>query len=669
MHEQRRPALSDPDRLLELEQATDEIARLRRRAERERKARREAERISERSTRELYDRQQRLLLARTVANAANEASSVGSATGTTLRAICEHCDWRLGHAWWLTEDGLFDSGDTWSGDVERFTDFHDATQGLRLANGVGLPGRVLARGEAVWVRDFSQVLSLPRAGAASAAGLRTAIGFPVLVGSDVVGVLEFLTEHLLEPDAELLALMAQVGTELGRVVEREQAAQRLVHQATHDALTGLPNRVHINDGLGRAVARLRRDPGAHVGVFFIDLDGFKAINDTMGHPVGDVILCEVAARLRAVMRPHDTLGRLSGDEFIVVCEDLDETHAIAAIADRVQDALSAPFEIGDELFQITASIGVTVAKPEKDPEELIAEADAAMYRAKRSGRGRCEVYSEQLGAQIRRRGGLERALRKATERDELRLHYQPEVDLSSGKILGLEALLRWQRDDALVMPAEFIPLAEETGLIVPIGAWVLNEAVRQSQAWRRDPEIVENPWISVNLSVRQLADPDLTQRVADVLTQHGADPASLLLEVTESVILDDVDAGLTILAQLKQLGADIAIDDFGTGYASLSYLRRFPATAVKIDRSFISTLHDRRTLAIVTAMIELAHALGLTAIAEGIETTEQLTVLSELGCDIGQGYLFAKPKPADELESLLKRPAALLDAGAQQRVR
>lgn len=430
-------------------------------------------------------------------------------------------------------------------------------------------------------------------------------------------------------------------------------------------LTGLPNRVRINDELRKAVSRLRRDRGAHVGVFFIDLDGFKAINDTLGHPVGDTILREVATRLRSVMRPHDTLGRLSGDEFIVLCDDIDKQYAVATIAARVQEALSAPFEVGDELFQITANIGVTIAEPEKDPEELIAEADAAMYRAKRSGRGRCEVYSEQLGAQIRRRSGLERALRKATEREELRLHYQPEVDLGSGRILGLEALLRWQRDETLVMPAEFIPLAEETGLIVPIGAWVLDEAVRQAQVWRMDPEIVETPWISVNLSVRQLADPDLTQRVADVLSRHGADPASLLLEVTESVILDDVDAGLTILAQIKQLGADIAIDDFGTGYASLSYLRRFPATAVKIDRSFISTLADRRTLAIVNAMIELAHALGLTAIAEGIETTEQLAVLGELGCDIGQGYLFSKPKPAGELESLLKRPAALLEASGR----
>jgi diguanylate cyclase (GGDEF)-like protein len=645
----------DCDRLRSVDNAGSQpdVARLKVRLARERAARHEAETISERATRELYDKQQRLLLLGVVVTAANEATSVEQAIATALKAVCGHCAWPLGHAWLRAADGELDPTGLWAGADERLNSFREATEDLRLAPGVGLPGQVLAERRAVWLVDFAKV-SLPRADVAAAVGLHTAIGFPILVGSDVVGVLEFFTERVLQPDAELIELMAQVGTELGRVVERQQAAERLLHQATHDSLTGLPNRVLIRDELRGALSRLRRQPEGHMAVFFVDLDGFKAVNDTLGHATGDCILRDVAARLGAIVRPHDLLGRLSGDEFVVVCEELTTEYSIATIAERIGDAMREPFSLDGELFQITASIGVTSALPSKEPEKLIAEADAAMYRAKQLGRARWEAYSEELGARLRRRTELERSLRYAVDRDELRLHYQPEVDLGSGRIVGVEALLRWQRDDVTVMPAEFIPLAEETGLIVPIGMWVLDEALRQARVWETDRSIDEAPWTSVNLSVRQLADPELKARVAGALARHEFDPSRLLLEVTESVILDDAEAGLTVLTQLKQLGTEIAIDDFGTGYASLSYLRRFPASGLKIDRSFIATLGDARTHAIVTAMIELAHALGLTATAEGIETAEQLTILRALGCDLGQGYFFARPTSAEAIEPLLR---------------
>ena len=640
------------------------IARLERRLARERAARHEAETISERATRELYDKQQRLLLLGQVVKAANEATDVEQALETALRAICRHCAWPLGHAWLLASDGHLEPTGVWCGaGEERFATFRAATERLRLPAGLGLPGRVLAQRHALWLLDFPKVSELPRAQAAAAEGLHTAIGFPLLVGRDVVGVLEFLTERTIEPDAELIDVMAQVGTELGRVVERQQAAEQLRHQATHDALTALPNRVLIHDELRRALARLDRDLDGTTAVFFVDLDGFKAVNDTLGHAAGDRILRDVAERLGRILRPHDLLGRLSGDEFVIVCESLGAEQPIARIAERIGDALRRPFSLDGELFQISASVGVTRAVAGKAPEDVIAEADAAMYRAKQLGKARFEVYSEDLGARLRRRTELERALRHAAERGELRLHYQPEVDLRSGRIAGLEALLRWQREDALVMPAEFIPVAEETGLIVPIGAWVLDEALRQARAWEQDERIADAPFTSVNLSVRQLADPEIMQRVADTLARHETDPSKLLLEVTESVILDDVEAGLTVLTQLKQLGTEIAIDDFGTGYASLSYLRRFPASALKIDRSFVAALDDGRTRAIVSGMIDLAHALGLTAIAEGIETTAQMTTLRELGCDLGQGYLFARPVPADEVEPLLTDAQPLVPSG------
>ncbi len=632
------------------------IAELEQRLARERAARREAETVSEQAMRALSDKQQRLELLETVTRAANEATGVHSAIATALDAVCTQYGWSLGQAWLLDADEMLVPTGLWAGEVERFAAFRAATSEQRFVAGGGVPGRVLAERRAIWLHELPRSPSLGRANAAHAAGFQSALAFPILVASEVVGVLEFGSEHVVEPDPDSFELWMQIGTELGRVVERQQAAERLRHQATHDALTGLSNRALILDELRRALSLLWRRPGEQTAVFFVDLDGFKAVNDALGHAGGDAVLRDVASRLAAVVRPHDTLGRLSGDEFVVICTGLNDERAIGAIASRIEEALHAPVVVGSERFELSASIGVTVAAPGKEPEALIAEADTALMRAKELGRGHCEVYSEELGARLRKRSELERALRDASDRDELRVHYQPEVDLRSGRIVGVEALLRWQRGNVTVMPAEFIPLAEETGLIVPIGAWVLEEALRQARSWRADPEIAHVPWTSVNLSVRQLADPQLTQRVVQALERTGSEPGSLLLEVTESVILEDVDAGLAVLGQLRQLGVEIAIDDFGTGYASLSYLGQFPAAAVKIDRSFIAALDDSRTHAIVTAMIELAHALGLTAIAEGIETAEQLATLRELGCDVGQGYFFARPCPADEIATLLRAP-------------
>jgi diguanylate cyclase (GGDEF)-like protein len=433
-----------------------------------------------------------------------------------------------------------------------------------------------------------------------------------------------------------------------------QLEQELRHQATHDTLTGLSNRSLILEELRRELALMARRPHERTAVFFIDIDGFKAVNDALGHAGGDGVLRSIAARLASVVRPHDTLGRLSSDEFVVICRALVDDRAIGAIAERIQAALHEPLAVEAERFQLTASIGVTVATPGKEPEALLAEADTALRRAQHDGRGACEVYSEELGARIRKRNELERALREASERGELALHFQPEVDLRSGRIAGVEALLRWRHNGEDVPPSDFIPLAEESGLIVPIGGWVLEQALEQARVWHADALVAHPPWVAVNLSVRQLADPALTQRVTQALARAGAEPGALLLEVTESVILEDADTGLAVLAQLQELGVEIAIDDFGTGYASLSYLRRFPAAAIKIDRSFVASIDDPRTRAIVGAMIELAHGLGLTTIAEGIETAEQLAALRAMGCDLGQGFFFARPCPADELAALLR---------------
>lgn len=634
-----------------------QIARLERRLWRERCARREAETISELVTRELYDKQQGLMLMEHVAKASNEATEVDQAIMVALEQVCCHGSWALAHAWLLAGEVL-QSSELWWGDDERFVPFHEASRGMILNRGEGLPGRVMATAESVWIDDFGQDVSLPRSRGARSAGLVSALGVPVLAGDSVVAVLEFLTESRLEPERELIALVAQIGTQLGRVFERQNAARALVYQATHDALTGLPGRALILDQLNRALSRQRRSPGTRAAVFFLDLDGFKSVNDSLGHAAGDLVLRDVAQRLGGVLRPHDTLGRLGGDEFVIVCEGVADEHAIVTIAERLRAALLAPFKLAGEQFLVSASIGIALADADDEAQRLIGQADAAMYRAKQLGRARYEIFSDELRQRIDRRLVIEGALRHAVARSELVLHYQPEIDLRTGQIVGVEALLRWQRPDGMVMPDEFIPLAEQTGLIVSIGAWVLDEAVRQSRTWQSDPAI-DAPWTAVNLSVRQLMDPDLKTTIADVLGAHGSDPAKLFLEVTESLLLDDADTGLRMLSELCSLGAQIAIDDFGKGYASLSYLRRFPASLLKIDRSFIATINeDPRTRVIVTAIIEMTHALGLQVVAEGIETEEQLNTLRELGCDLGQGYYFARPQPAAELGDLLRRDTA-----------
>ncbi len=645
----------------------DREASLQRALERERRIRQEAELVSERALRELYDKQQALLLLSEVTDAVTTATSLPEAATTVLELVCAHGGWSLGHAFLRDDEGRLASTGLWCGDTERFDDFRAATALVAFWPEAGWPGRVLGERKPLWLSDVKQVTRLAGTEAAGTAGLCSALALPVLVGAEVIGVLEFFSDRQLDPDAELLPLMGQIGVQLGRAAERD-AADRLLHRATHDAMTGLPNRALVLDHLRRTLARRRRPPAERGAVFFLDLDGFKAVNDAIGHAAGDQILRAVAQRLSGVVRPHDVLGRLGGDEFVLLCE-ISDRYAIASVADRLVDALVQPFEVNGKQFRITASIGIAVAGEDRDAQALIEQADAAMYRAKELGRGRYEVFSSELREEIERRLDVHEGLRHAIERSELGLVYQPEVDLETGAVVGVEALLRWNRPSGPMMPDEFIPLAEDTGLIVPVGAWALEEALRQGQSWAR---AAAPPSIAVNLSVRQLSDPGLLQRIAEVLRQRDPAGPALVLEVTESVILHDTAAGMRLLRSLRALGAEIAIDDFGTGYASLSYLREFPASILKIDRSFISVLHEPETRAIVTAMIEMAHALSLTVVAEGIETAEQLRALCELGCDVGQGFYFARPGSPEDLDQLLRADAPfarqVLEARADARI-
>jgi diguanylate cyclase (GGDEF)-like protein len=443
------------------------------------------------------------------------------------------------------------------------------------------------------------------------------------------------------------------------VSERKDAETLLAHQALHDSLTGLPNRTLFLDRLEQALARAERRQGA-VAVLFVDLDRFKFINDSFGHAAGDRLLCDVAARLRRALRPADTIARFGGDELTVLCEDLDGEAGARAIAQRIADLFDDPFVVEDGEAFLQASVGIALAGNGAEPEDLIRDADAAMYRAKDRGRARVEVFDEAMRRDARERVATESALRRAIERDELCIHVQPVVRFGDEAIMAFEALVRWEHPErGLVPPGEFIPLAEETGLIVPIGNWVIREVCRTMRRWTDE---LGADWIpcSVNLSVRHLQQPDLVATVRAALEEHAIPPRRLVLEITESAVMENGSGTVETLAELRALGVRLALDDFGTGYSSLAHLHRFPLDILKIDRSFTAALHaDHQGASIAGAIVSLAQALGLETVAEGIEDADQHRLLEEMGCTYGQGFRFSRPLPPEGFDEQLRRPRPL----------
>jgi len=456
-----------------------------------------------------------------------------------------------------------------------------------------------------------------------------------------------------------LAGMIGVSTDIS---ERKALEAELERRASHDPLTNLPNRHAFVELLGSALGHVRRKEDIHrVGVLFMDLDGFKTINDSLGHEAGDRLLVAVARRIDDRLRSEDTIARFGGDEFAVLLENVVDTSEAITVVRRIAEALREPFTVSDHRVTVSTSVGIALGSAgTTDPEGMLRDADNAMYRAKEQGPGRYEVFDPAMQVRAQERLELEAELRRAVEQEEFVLHYQPIVSLRDRSMVGFEALLRWRHPKkGLQLPSSFLPLAEETDLIVPIDGWVLQEVCRQAQRWEREHPSASVVTMNVNLSPRQLKGGGLARTIEATLTRVAPKVHALALDITEGVLINASENNVRTLDALKKLGIRLELDDFGTGYSSLSYLHRFPVDGVKIDKSFVEGLGEHMTdTAVVQTIIDLCHTLGLDVLAEGIETPEQAALLRDMGCDSGRGYYFGRPLPSEEFAELL--PEAFL---------
>ena len=529
------------------------------------------------------------------------------------------------------------------------------TQRQPVAQGIG--GRAIVENRLVHTTSYASI-DRPLPGFA-ADGIAAAMAAPVRQGARAVGSLVVATRRprpgYSASEQEVLTAFAEhVSLALNdaqSVAALHRAVERATHESLHDALTGLPNRAMFLDRLNAATGLSAANGDAPLSVLFVDVDDFKVVNDSLGHVVGDRLLSAVAQRVRSTMRVEDTVARLGGDEFAVLLDDADEHNAVLA-ADRVRAALAAPFELPHgQTVHATASIGVVTSRgAAASAEELLRDADVAMYGAKTDGKHRCVVFEPAMRDRLQARTELESDLRRAIGRDEFVVHYQPVVDARRGAVVSTEALLRWEHPrHGLVPPGEFIPLAEDTGLIVEIGRYVLREACRQTAAWRRLPELAHLA-VSVNVSPRQLQEPGLLDDVADALRSSGLPPGALVLEITESLLVRDVEIAARRLDRLKALGLRLAVDDFGTGYSSLSYLSRLPVDILKVDKAFVAGIVDETSAGkLAWAVLALARSLDLDTIAEGVETPEQAQALLTQGCAELQGFLYSRAVPGPVL--------------------
>jgi diguanylate cyclase (GGDEF)-like protein/PAS domain S-box-containing protein len=587
-----------------------------------------------------------------------EAGGVAGGLKTALATLCEAQGWEAARCYVLDEEAdVLRYAEGWTIADAKYEDFNTASRVLTFRRGLGMGGLVWQSGEPMWVPDVTRDARVANPTLASS-GIRSAFVFPVVSAGATVGIVATFSREVREPDERLQLATRAIGAQIGQFVERQRAEKLAAHLAHFDALTGLPNRTLFCDRLAQALNQARRHDW-NVGVLFLDVDRFKSVNDTLGHGVGDRLLQEAAKRLSVCVRAGDTVARIGGDEFAVIASDLANAQDARLVAAKMIDALSTAFTVeGHELY-VSGSVGIaTYPLDGQDGVALMKNADAATTRAKELGRNNYQFYTGVMNERALENLHLQNDLRRALERNEFRLHFQPKASLAQGHAVGFEALLRWERPGhGLVSPAKFIPLLEETGLIVPVGDWVIRSACAQLRDWKRDG--LKPLPIAVNLAAKQLANHDIVAVVEAALRDHAVAPELLEIEITESDAMQSGERAMAMLQRLRSLGVSIAIDDFGTGYSSLSYLKRFPVDTLKLDRSFVRGLpDDADDVPITLAVITMAHSLGLDVVAEGVETPAQREFLASHKCDVMQGYLLSPPLPAEQVAKYLS-PLAL----------
>lgn len=636
---------------------TARIERLERRLSRERAARLEAEAIAERGLRDLYDSQRWLILLQRITDGANHAADMRAALDMAVREICGHMGWDFGNAYLVEAEGREAAacGSWFAAQPDMLFRFVEASRNARFLIGEGLPGRVLVDGATHWIDDVRTDNNFLRRSIAIDCALSSACAFPVRCGDDIVAVVEFFSRKTLVERDQLVLFMAQIGTQLGRVAERDRARAELVHDALHDSLTGLGNRVLLAERAGSAFARLRQTRD-DLAVLVIDLDGFKTVNDRFGHHLGDDLLVATARRLGKALhafvaaeslatRPAATLARVGGDEFVALMEGM-RCDAAERLAASLHAALSEPFLIAQEWIRIGASIGIACsADHHSDFDQIQRDADLAMYAAKAEGRGTTVRFTDALGQATRRRAALDLELRKAIAERQFVLFYQPIMQMSGGRgPAGFEALIRWNHPErGLLPPSEFITQAEESNLIIFIGDWVLEAACTAMSRFHRRLPAEHRPFISINIAPQQFLQPNFVARVREVLMATAIDPTLVRLEVTEGVAIMDAKRTRAVLDEIREWGVRTSLDDFGTGYSSLSYLQSLPFDTLKIDRSFIAAMNSQRGRMIVETILSLARSMDMSVVAEGVESDEQSEMLQAMGCGLAQGYLYGRP--------------------------
>jgi diguanylate cyclase (GGDEF)-like protein/PAS domain S-box-containing protein len=616
--------------------------------------------------------ERRLQLGHTITRILAEARTVEEALPQALQAICESGGWAYGQRWALDKAAnQLTCAEIWRAPGRELEEFESYNRSRLQAagSGHGLIHRVWDTNSPVWIADLGAESRMNRGPQALAAGLHSAFAFPILIGDGFYGVMEFFGREACQPDLELIKVMNIIGSQMGQFMARKAAEQNLRFVASHDPLTGLFNRNMFSERLHQALAQAARFERS-LSLLFIDLDGFKLVNDTLGHNAGDQLLAELATRLRTSLREGDVIGRMGGDEFVVLIEEFAEASQVAEVAKKALDAATRPFILQGRECQVTASIGISIYPEDgRDAETLLKNADIAMYLVKQQGKNSFRFYSPQMNVHLMERLSLESGLRLAMERGELALLYQPRVGVHDGQVAGVEALMRWHHPtQGTISPGEFVPVAEDSGLIAAIGEWVLHTACGQLRAWREQGLPMLR--MAVNISPKQFMQDSLIQVVREALHQTGIEPGRLELEITEEMVIRNPERAARLCAQFKELGVGLVIDDFGTGYSSLSHLRRLPIDSVKIDRSLILELpHSPDASSMTRAVVAMAHSLGIAVTAEGVETAEQWEFLNQLGCEQMQGSYYSAPVTADFVPGIVRQPAAAGQRAAVQTLR